>query len=177
MEAQTQQCSLQEQITVTNPTGKSTVETHGLEQTYPPSVAADCYSVDCGYLGHAWKVCYCSSGGGGGQRRLCFTPLITPLLTLSVPFVACLQASSPGALGPAAGRTSVYEQRAKILFELGRAQARAAAQCSTAAQVGGLTVVCSTSLLFPHTMTLLLRTLDFCSSFCVANDSHMNLQS
>lgn len=32
---------------------------------------------------------------------------------------------SPGALGPAAGRISVYEQRAKILFELGRAQASA----------------------------------------------------
>lgn len=29
---------------------------------------------------------------------------------------------SAGALGPAAGRISVYEQRAKILFELGRAQ-------------------------------------------------------
>jgi hypothetical protein len=29
---------------------------------------------------------------------------------------------SPGALGPAAGRISVYEQRAKILFELSRAQ-------------------------------------------------------
>jgi hypothetical protein len=32
---------------------------------------------------------------------------------------------SPGALGPAAGRISVYEQRAKILFELSRAQVRA----------------------------------------------------
>lgn len=41
--------------------------------------------------------------------------------------LACLQdgrcgSPSPGALGPAAGRISVYEQRAKILFELGRAQ-------------------------------------------------------
>ncbi|WIA15375.1 hypothetical protein OEZ85_002037 [Tetradesmus obliquus] len=45
-------------------------------------------------------------------------------------------ATSPGALGPAAGRISVYEQRAKLLFELGRAQARAAAQSSSAAQVG-----------------------------------------
>lgn len=31
---------------------------------------------------------------------------------------------------------SVYEQRAKLLFELGRAQARAATQSSSAAQVG-----------------------------------------
>jgi hypothetical protein len=46
-----------------------------------------------------------------------------------------MQANSPGALGPAAGRISVYEQRAKLLFELGRAQARAAAQSSSAAQV------------------------------------------
>ncbi|KAF6256339.1 hypothetical protein COO60DRAFT_1461752 [Scenedesmus sp. NREL 46B-D3] len=45
-------------------------------------------------------------------------------------------ATSPGALGPAAGRIGVYEQRTKLLFELGRAQARAAAQSSSAAQVG-----------------------------------------
>lgn len=45
------------------------------------------------------------------------------------------QAGSPGALGPAAGRISLYEQRAKLLFELSRAQARAAAQSSAAAQV------------------------------------------
>jgi hypothetical protein len=45
------------------------------------------------------------------------------------------QGLHPGALGPAAGRMSVYEQRAKLLFELGRAQARAAAVSGSAAQV------------------------------------------
>lgn len=36
---------------------------------------------------------------------------------------------SPGALGPAAGRISVYEQRAKLLFELGRAQVSPLVAC------------------------------------------------
>lgn len=35
-------------------------------------------------------------------------------------------------LGPAAGKMTVYEQHAKLLFELSRAQARAASQISRA---------------------------------------------
>jgi hypothetical protein len=47
---------------------------------------------------------------------------------------------SPGALGPAQGRQTVYEQRAKLLFELERAQVRAASVSANANQVGGWVV-------------------------------------
>lgn len=43
-------------------------------------------------------------------------------LTCVCPVQGGRSSPSPGALGPAAGRISVYEQRAKLLFELGRAQ-------------------------------------------------------
>jgi hypothetical protein len=48
-----------------------------------------------------------------------------------------LQAEDPTSayLGPAAGRQTVYEQRSRILFALGRAEARAAQQFGTVEQV------------------------------------------
>jgi hypothetical protein len=76
----------------------------------------------------------CNPCNGAGEAAT-GTALQTQARGAQFHSLCSVQATSPGALGPAAGRISVYEQRAKLLFELGRAQARAAAQSSSAAQV------------------------------------------
>jgi hypothetical protein len=71
-----------------------------------------------------------SDGAGGvggspqGGARAC-RPSSAPLRghrERSASPAAAHAGASPGALGPASGRVSVYEQRAKLLFELQRAQ-------------------------------------------------------
>lgn len=65
--------------------------------------------------------------------------------------------SCPGgaSLGPAAGRITVHKQRAKLLFELDRAQARAASQAGAAAQVGSAGMrACASTTHTPPTLAV-----------------------
>ena len=73
------------------------------------------------------------SRGGGDAKR----PRSAPTMRARAP--AAPPDADPGAaafLGPAAGRTTVQEQRAKLLFELARAEARAAQQAGAASRRG-----------------------------------------
>eukprot|EP00775_Hariotina_reticulata_P008604 gene8604-8785_t len=75
-----------------------------------------------------------SAGAARGGQRSPPRPSSAPSQGRPISSTA-QQGLHPGALGPAAGRISIHEQRAKLLFELGRAQARAAAVSGSAAQV------------------------------------------
>jgi hypothetical protein len=75
-------------------------------------------------------------GGGGGAARTepIKRPCSAPTLRARPPSASAGCGGGGACLGPAAGRVTVAEQRAKLLFELSRAQARAAARAGDAAR-------------------------------------------